>query len=204
MTFRPQKGSIPACAGEPSRLWEHQDCPRVYPCVCGGTSDRRGPSYTNRGLSLRVRGNPPCACVGGGLQGSIPACAGEPPPTLGTSYSIRVYPCVCGGTPHRFFTDDFDHGLSLRVRGNHDELARGRSAAGSIPACAGEPRTPSPSRAASAVYPCVCGGTVVDPMAGTGTTGLSLRVRGNLDDENHGRASQRSIPACAGEPVVSR
>ena len=33
------RGSIPACAGEPAEALYHQDIHRVYPRVCGGTSD---------------------------------------------------------------------------------------------------------------------------------------------------------------------
>ena len=79
-------GSIPACAGEPTRSpalcssasWT------VYPRVCGGTSGTPGNARRS-------------------MAGSIPACAGEPrskiigPPQ---PVELRVYPRVCGGTRH--------------------------------------------------------------------------------------------------------
>ena len=54
---RAGKGSIPACAGEPT-FWNlplaHY---RVYPRVCGGTFQRKMKAATKGGLSPRVRGN---------------------------------------------------------------------------------------------------------------------------------------------------
>ena len=32
-------GSIPACAGEPTEIPAMEECRRVYPRVCGGTSE---------------------------------------------------------------------------------------------------------------------------------------------------------------------
>ena len=94
-------GSIPACAGEPhagSRLGGQ--C-RVYPRVCGGTATGLMFSRFMRGLSPRVRGN-----RGGQFRrrrraGSIPACAGEPPPAPSRRTGEWVYPRVCGGTKRR-------------------------------------------------------------------------------------------------------
>ena len=50
----------------------------VYPRVCGGTHKVVGAQPCHQGLSPRVRGNLDHLRVGGGCQGSIPACAGEP------------------------------------------------------------------------------------------------------------------------------
>ena len=54
-----------------------------------------------------------------------------------------------------------------------------------------------------AVYPRVCGGTTQSDIANPGVQGLSPRVRGNPYGLTRGRISQRSIPACAGEPVAA-
>ena len=130
------------------------------------------------------------------LDGSIPACAGEPRvPELGSrrlsksglsprvrgnqrrSTSLdathRVYPRVCGGTwcggSARCWAIG-SRGLSPRVRGNrHFDQ--------------------SPHDLAR-VYPRVCGGT--EPRG----QGLSPRVRGKPT----GLSRPGSIPACAGEP----
>ena len=55
LLFHP--GSIPACAGEPSKppVWPIQG--RVYPRVCGGTNLEMLGGAAEAGLSPRVRGN---------------------------------------------------------------------------------------------------------------------------------------------------
>ena len=50
-------GSIPACAGKPVGYECHQPAPRVYPRVCGETSNALQRAPHARGLSPRVRGN---------------------------------------------------------------------------------------------------------------------------------------------------
>ena len=52
-------------------------------------------------------------------------------------------------------------------------------AAGSIPACAGEPAAVALSFISEEVYPRVCGGTKLPPPAVPELVGLSPRVRGN-------------------------
>ena len=71
-------GSIPACAGEPTRRPLTRYWRSVYPRVCGGTVYDVVEVCKESGLSPRVRGNQ--ALCGKGLDagGSIPACAGEP------------------------------------------------------------------------------------------------------------------------------
>ena len=74
----------------------------------------------------------------------------------------------------------------------------------SIPACAGEPRATVPSPPLSTVYPRVCGGTSGSSKLLTSSGGLSPRVRGNRIGELPEPEAERSIPACAGEPAISR
>ena len=50
-------GSIPACAGEPTRRPGRTASPRVYPRVCGGTDAKANFILPATGLSPRVRGN---------------------------------------------------------------------------------------------------------------------------------------------------
>ena len=131
---------------------------------------------------------------------SIPACAGEPSSVMWYRSCRRVYPRVCGGTSSVNRRNRFRLGLSPRVRGNRLGVDDLQPHAGSIPACAGEPRsgpgTPRPSR----VYPRVCGGTTPRRAGGRRRRGLSPRVRGNQRSRPPGRRAPRSIPACAGEP----
>ena len=71
-------GSIPACAGEPTRCCRTGQPIGVYPRVCGGTIWRLKSDGWYQGLSPRVRGNPHEAHAAKRKDGSIPACAGEP------------------------------------------------------------------------------------------------------------------------------
>ena len=193
-------GSIPACAGEPCARRAGRPALRVYPRVCGGTDQYGLTLALAWGLSPRVRGNLHRRAAGEGQEGSIPACAGEPATARSALERFRVYPRVCGGTKIRLSRSPRLSGLSPRVRGNP---VRGEGDAvriGSIPACAGEPRS-RPSRGSPAgVYPRVCGGTAVPVLRPHSTRGLSPRVRGNRRELGSRRPRRRSIPACAGEP----
>ena len=70
----------------------------------------------------------------------------------------------------------------------------------SIPACAGEPKSPSGCGVSDKVYPRVCGGTAAAAFAIIFAAGLSPRVRGNRRQAVKPLTRARSIPACAGEP----
>ena len=175
-------GSIPACAGEPR-------------------TDRPGPLRL-AGLSPRVRGNPPTPTPGQQLARSIPACAGEPGSSAYKPGAGRVYPRVCGGTRRLGTSLRLGWGLSPRVRGNQGgarEIARRPR---SIPACAGEPNGLAHGADGVRVYPRVCGGTRPSDRCYKTRAGLSPRVRGNLWQIRRHAEHDRSIPACAGEPMM--
>ena len=111
--------SIPACAGEPEtgrhgaestqglspRVRGTQIGPpsasalTVYPRVCGGTLAYGPALLSSEGLSPRVRGNLWVYVGRRPIDGSIPACAGEPMTSYKNPSKSRVYPRVCGGTP---------------------------------------------------------------------------------------------------------
>ena len=113
----PGRGSIPACAGEPSpsardvltiRVYprvcgepaissHNWRMPRVYPRVCGGASLMTIGRSSASGLSPRVRGSRFLAAGKPNTRGSIPACAGEPRNHSSPSPGSGVYPRVCGG-----------------------------------------------------------------------------------------------------------
>ena len=113
-----RQGSIPACAGEPCRNARGRLDGRVYPRVCGGTTVQRKATQMQLGLSPRVRGNRTRRYRIAYVEGSIPACAGEPVPVALYIRLRRVYPRVCGGTyPYHPLGEGKD-GLSPRVRGN--------------------------------------------------------------------------------------
>ena len=173
------RGSIPACAGEPGLRHVAQHPPWVYPRVCGGTALHATANPDKEGLSPRVRGNPVFKPPEDGTGGSIPACAGEPPPHIENNPHPSVYPRVCGGTPLWSLmvavvvglsprvrgtvisvrSCAMRWGLSPRVRGNLGGGAEHPRERGSIPACAGEPRERLGRKGMRGVYPRVCGGT---------------------------------------------
>ncbi len=196
-------GSIPACAGEPSKADAAPRRARVYPRVCGGTSPRSACLQCVMGLSPRVRGNPqpPRSWVVDG--GSIPACAGEPCTRQRRPTTTRVYPRVCGGTSYPSPLRASCLGLSPRVRGNRAPSSSPGSPTGSIPACAGEPAPDQARLRRQRVYPRVCGGTYLPASAEMSEAGLSPRVRGNHECGVRDVRCFGSIPACAGEPPSS-
>ncbi len=174
------RGSIPACAGEP--LWNMSRClvPAVYPRVCGGTHAIQACDSTLVGLSPRVRGNL-ITIIGSVVTArSIPACAGEPILHYPECLVNTVYPRVCGGTTDKSNGHKISHGLSPRVRGNPYRRRRSGVLTRSIPACAGEPARKVSRRELCRVYPRVCGGTNISYTLAETVLGLSPRVRGNL------------------------
>ena len=73
-----ERGSIPACAGEPGYTYIRSHYTTVYPRVCGGTAASLRQALRLGGLSPRVRGNPWDEALVALRARSIPACAGEP------------------------------------------------------------------------------------------------------------------------------
>ena len=90
------------------------------------------------------------------------------------------------------------------MRGNPAAALGERIHQGSIPACAGEPRPNASNALTVPVYPRVCGGTADGITPAQVRQGLSPRVRGNPSQSADADAGDRSIPACAGEPLVRR
>ena len=150
-----------------------------------------------------MRGNPGLYWLAPRYRRSIPACAGEPPGAAGLHPAGQVYPRVCGGTADAHSAGKRWRGLSPRVRGNPWLTARSVTAAGSIPACAGEPLPAARLVALATVYPRVCGGTKDEIDRRQMPMGLSPRVRGNPNADYTSGDIDRSIPACAGEPPAA-
>ena len=86
---------------------------------------------------------------------------------------------MCGGTSTPMDSPVAVRGLSPRVRGNLAGVLAFPLPAGSIPACAGEPRVRSIESVCAGVYPRVCGGTAGRKSGDIKAMGLSPRVRGN-------------------------
>ena len=93
-------------------------------------------------------------------------------------------------------------GLSPRLRGNQGLGNHFSEMVRSIPAPAGEPGQPGALGAGGWVYPRACGGTLAGATFTGEVSGLSPRLRGNLDGRRSHLPQKRSIPAPAGEPVT--
>ena len=109
---------------------------------------------------------------------------------------------MCGGTSDITLALASLYGLSPRVRGNLAYINGSWKRWRSIPACAGEPRSPTNCASNGTVYPRVCGGTQISVDLDSGAWGLSPRVRGNLWSGYRWLSGVGSIPACAGEPAA--
>ncbi len=131
---------------------------------------------------------------------SIPACTGEPGLPCVQQKSKWVYPRVYGGTAGLSGIHLAPRGLSPRVRGNPVVVLLRASPARSIPACTGEPRPVLVPGYSVEVYPRVYGGTHNNHHQRQRPEGLSPRVRGNLQGTRKALSTERSIPACTGEP----
>ena len=199
-----EQGSIPACAGEPKAPTSEARGSRVDPRVCGGAHRSPAPCISSQGRSPRVRGSRRRGGGHGRREGSIPACAGEPPPRGLNRGHPGVDPRVCGGARHRNDVIGVDGGRSPRVRGSHAELDRGPGEFGSIPACAGEPVGALAVLHDDRVDPRVCGGAVDATGPQRGGSGRSPRVRGSPGAGWARPCASGSIPACAGEPAPPR
>ena len=141
------KRSIPAWAGEPTPYLVFYCARPVYPRVGGGTRRTEHTTRPRAGLSPRGRGNLTLRRRRSFLMRSIPAWAGEPQATPGTTRTRRVYPRVGGGTNNIADSGRSELGLSPRGRGNLCISFSCRLRQWSIPAWAGEPQEgPSQSR----------------------------------------------------------
>ena len=171
--------SIPAHAGEPTGTTSAAQPIRVYPRACGGTLSGQAEKKYRKGLSPRMRGNPPASSGPRPGTGSIPAHAGEPRDSGQTILPVEVYPRACGGTAADELEKAEIKGLSPRMRGNPVHTLRQCVRPGSIPAHAGEPASRNSHSSVERVYPRACGGTAYCFGLLLLYQGLSPRMRGN-------------------------
>ena len=136
---RSLRGSIPAHAGEPSKIWPVGRAPLVYPRPRGGAVYHLAASPSPTGLSPPTRGSQHRPERRGVHRGSIPAHAGEPFPACCMSSTPGVYPRPRGGAPLEQVQVQVDWGLSPPTRGSRRLAPQSVQARGSIPAHAGEP-----------------------------------------------------------------
>ena len=193
-------GSIPACAGKPRRCGGRTGASRVHPRVCGEASRCAMHRSSRTGPSPRVRGSPRDDLARRRARGSIPACAGKPSSTRPRRSRSRVHPRVCGEALRTALARKCRVGPSPRVRGSLDTDVAGARLVGSIPACAGKPRSSKGTPRRSRVHPRVCGEADNRPPPRPRFPGPSPRVRGSRVPRDLRAARSGSIPACAGKP----
>ena len=194
------RGSIPACAGEPAPPLASPCVIGVHPRVCGGAIRKDGAGRAGEGPSPRVRGSLGPDTFDQDIFGSIPACAGEPRQSTREARRSGVHPRVCGGAGVALLLGDLLEGPSPRVRGSPVFPVAFAAARGSIPACAGEPIRIGSPMASIGVHPRVCGGATRRRLGSSSMRGPSPRVRGSRRELGGAPRSAGSIPACAGEP----
>ena len=95
------------------------------------------------------------------------------------------------------------NGSSPRVRGTLATAGADRMQRRFIPACAGNTNDPAGICSALTVHPRVCGEHANLPLAVNCTGGSSPRVRGTHEMKITYYASNRFIPACAGNTVTA-
>ena len=175
-----QRRSIPACAGKPAAEADPRESCGVHPRVCGEAASINRRRKTVMGPSPRVRGSRAFVPRARDHNGSIPACAGKPARGVCSKSNAWVHPRVCGEARRRPMRLRSSAGPSPRVRGSPIDLPDLVRRPGSIPACAGKPRTTTTACTARRVHPRVCGEAEVDPSVAEAAAGPSPRVRGSL------------------------
>ena len=197
-----REGAIPACAGKPRQGSSLLSVGRVHPRVCGEASGIEAAPKSWPGPSPRVRGSLETSRAAARIVRSIPACAGKPSPLPPVVDLRRVHPRVCGEAAPENHLVACAWGPSPRVRGSLVSTDAGRSAARSIPACAGKPTVLGSNAPLGRVHPRVCGEAVHARWRLDGLKGPSPRVRGSpIVVAGVGR-KMGSIPACAGKPYL--
>ena len=133
------------------------------------------------------------------------ACGGTVAGLVDIGGAAGLSPRLRGNQLHESAVELFARGLSPRLRGNHPESNRIiRRRIGSIPAPAGEPWHPTAQPRNPGVYPRACGGTPLTPgYRQSNVDGLSPRLRGNPAYAGGTGHVRGSIPAPAGEPMMS-
>jgi len=154
-TFR----TIPAWAGEPRVASNSIRSATDHPRVGGGTLKGVWTTTQPPGPSPRGRGNLDLRQEVRQAYGTIPAWAGEPRQTDDQTYLRKDHPRVGGGTVLAPAYEPPDPGPSPRGRGNPEPSSPTASRDGTIPAWAGEPRSPRTLHRQREDHPRVGGGT---------------------------------------------
>ncbi len=113
-----KRGSIPACAGEPTRRAVTRASRRVHPRLRGGAGSSASPLICRMGPSPPARGSHALAPPRRAPHGSIPACAGEPTGRNSGCRCTGVHPRLRGGAGSRSDARRRPSGPSPPARGS--------------------------------------------------------------------------------------
>ncbi len=154
------------------------------------------------GSSPRARGTPRSAMAPGVETRFIPACAGNTGARHRGASPNPVHPRVCGEHVSSSRRSRSDSGSSPRARGTPRCWWWPPTPGRFIPTCAGNTRSPLPTRASSSVHPRVRGEHPSVGFSPICTNGSSPRARGTRRDHQRNARTERFIPACAGNTRI--
>ena len=198
----PQKGPIPAGAGETSCAVEGSGGSRAYPRWRGGNATVTTSPGWRWGLSPLARGKPQGRLAPHFDIGPIPAGAGETGSAESSSQAVRAYPRWRGGNIRRSRETDSGRGLSPLARGKLLLSFLQKQRAGPIPAGAGETTTGCTNLILHRAYPRWRGGNMTQELLPIPVAGLSPLARGKQSSTSALPAASGPIPAGAGETSV--
>ncbi len=141
--FRAGKRSIPACAGQSESLDRRGSRKGVDPRVRGAVVSAGHDVEARRGRSPRARGSLSFILIKPTNHGSIPACAGQSQEVDDHFEQYGVDPRVRGAVAPTPNGSPVEGGRSPRARGSPILWAHTGGEKRSIPACAGQSRTPA-------------------------------------------------------------
>ena len=194
-------GSIPARAGEPRASASRGRGCGVDPRSRGGALAFSVALAVQTGRSPLARGSLDQHLARPLRLGSIPARAGEPAPCCVIHVPEGVDPRSRGGAGFYCTEARSASGRSPLARGSRAEIVGRQVARGSIPARAGEPRSPRSRATRQRVDPRSRGGAGILVIHIPARPGRSPLARGSRRHRHRGQRSVGSIPARAGEPA---
>ena len=169
---------IPAHAGQTCRFFRMPWLVPDHPRACGA-NPRTRPTITRRnGSSPRMRGKHTGVAITNNAERIIPAHAGQTPCALFTTDAGTDHPRACGANHTSAWRFAVPDGSSPRMRGKQRQYVR---------------------MIKHADHPRACGANVCVSLAHSTTPGSSPRMRGKLVIVVPINATQRIIPAHAGQ-----
>ncbi len=195
---RPDRGTIPACAG-PTALPASALCSRPdHPRMCG--ADRNAVMQANdpNGPPPHARGRRGLPRLPQGGDGTIPACAGPTTSTTATATGRPGHPRMRGAGRSRLASHISSRGSSPHARGRPRPRPAPRSADRTIPACAGPTTWALWRYDDMADHLRMRGADQVGHDTKNPTPGPSPHARGRPGHPPRGVAPGGTIPACAG------